>query len=312
MNDPRDTETNEATDGEGSVSPSQKISSEVTSDEYSGVSLHIGLNRVDPAHYDGWDGALNACEFDANDMETLAKSRGFEVSKLLTDEATADAITAVVEDAAARLGPGDIFFVTYSGHGGQVPDKNAEEELDRSDETWLAFDRQIVDDELYALWGKFRPGVRIMVLSDSCHSGSVTRDIDAEVPDPVATRDAAAKESPRYRAMPRDVMIATYRAHAELYDGIQSSTATAPKAEIGATVLLISGCQDDQLSLDGFSNGLFTENLRAVWDDGAWSGSHTAFHEAIRSRMPPRQQPNYTRVGAANDEFEQQDPFMVG
>ena len=54
-------------------------------------------------------------------METLAKSRGFEVSKLLSDEATADAIKAVIEDAASRLGPGDIFFVTYSGHGGQVP-----------------------------------------------------------------------------------------------------------------------------------------------------------------------------------------------
>jgi hypothetical protein len=277
----------------------------------SGLSLHIGLNRVDPAHYDGWNGALNACEFDANDMEALAKSRGFEASKLLTDEATADAITAAIGDAADRLGPGDIFLVTYSGHGGQVPDKNAEEEPDRSDETWVAFDRQIVDDELYALWGKFRPGVRIMVLSDSCHSGSVTRRIEDEVPDPVATRDAAAKESPRHRAMPRDVMIATYRAHQDLYDGIQSSVVTAPKAEIGATALLISGCQDDQLSLDGFSNGLFTENLRAVWADGAWRGSYPAFHEAIRRRMPARQQPNYMRVGAANDEFEQQDPFMV-
>jgi hypothetical protein len=34
-----------------------------------GISLHIGLNRVDPDHYDGWDGALTACEFDAEDME---------------------------------------------------------------------------------------------------------------------------------------------------------------------------------------------------------------------------------------------------
>jgi hypothetical protein len=245
-------------------------------------------------------------------MEALASARGFETTKLLTNQGTADAIAQAIEDAAGRVGPGDIFFVTYSGHGGQVPDRNAEEEPDRSDETWVAFDRQIVDDELYALWGKFQPGVRIMVLSDSCHSGSVTKDIDADVPNPVATRDAAAAESPRYRAMPRDVMIATYRANDDLYDRIQSSVATAPKAEIGATVLLISGCQDDQLSLDGFSNGLFTENLRSVWDDGAWSGSHKAFHEAIRSRMPPRQQPNYTRVGATNDAFEQQGPFTIG
>ena len=138
--------------------------------------------------------------------------------------------------------------------------------------TWLAYDRQIVDDELYALWGKFAPGVRIFVLSDSCHSGTVVKDIDADVPDPVSTRENAAAESPRYRALPRDVMIATYRAHAELYDDIQKRVPGAEQADPDATVLLISGCRDDQLSLDGFSNGLFTENLRAVWDDGAWEG----------------------------------------
>lgn len=276
-----------------------------------GVSLHIGLNRVDPAHYDGWDGALNACEFDANDMEALAKARGFEATKLLNDAATADGIAKAIEDAAGRLTSGDTFLVTYSGHGGQVPDRNAEEEPDRSDETWVAFDRQIVDDELYALWGKFPTGVRVMVISDSCHSGSVVRGIDAEVPDPVATRAAAAEESPRVRAMPRDVMIATYRAHAKLYDDIQTSVRTAPMADIAATVLLISGCQDDQLSLDGFSNGLFTENLRAVWDDGAWHGGHPAFHEAIRSRMPATQQPNYLVVGASDAAFEEQDPFTL-
>src|SRR5829696_9929873 len=183
----------------------------------SGRSLHIGLNRVDPAHYNGWNGALNACEFDANDMETLAKSRGFETSKLLTQEATAGAIIAAIEDAVSGLGPGDIFLCSYSGHGSQVADTN-DDEPDRSDETWVAYDRQIVDDELYALWGRFAPDVRIFVLSDSCHSGTVVRDIEAKVPDPVSTRQKAAAESPRYRALPRDVMIATYRANARLYD----------------------------------------------------------------------------------------------
>ncbi len=278
-----------------------------------GISLHIGLNKVDPTHYDGWDGSLNACELDANDLRQIADDRGFESTILLTAEATADAVVGAIERAARELAPGDLFLLTYSGHGGQVPDRNDEGEEDRSDETWLAHDRQIVDDELYASWAKFQAGVRILVLSDSCHSGTVTRRIEADVPDQVSTREAAAAQSPRFRALPRDVMIATYRAHADLYDGIQEGVATAERADVRATVLLISGCRDDQLSLDGFSNGLFTENLLAVWENGSWAGGgHPQFHEAIRSRMPDRQQPNYTQVGSPNPDFEQQTPFTIG
>ena len=33
-----------------------------------GISLHIGLNRVDPIHYAGWKGELVACENDAHDI----------------------------------------------------------------------------------------------------------------------------------------------------------------------------------------------------------------------------------------------------
>ena len=42
-----------------------------------GSSLHIGLNSVDPQHYEGWSGPLNACEADANDMVDLANTRSF-------------------------------------------------------------------------------------------------------------------------------------------------------------------------------------------------------------------------------------------
>jgi hypothetical protein len=132
------------------------------------------------------------------------------------------------------------------------------------------------------------------------------------VPDAVKTRENAAAQSPRFRAMPLDVMVKTYRANAALYDGIQKQV-PEPDGEPGATILLISGCQDDQLSLDGFSNGLFTENLRAVWTDGAWSGGgYAAFRDEIVARMPADQQPQYSRVGAANDGFEQQKPFTIG
>ena len=279
-----------------------------------GRSIHIGLNSVDPDHYDGWDGALTACEFDANDMQKLAESRGFQSSKLLTQEATADAVTAEIEKAAQELSSGDFLFLTYSGHGGQVPDKNGEGEADRSDETWVLYDRELVDDELYALWAKFKPGVRIFVLSDSCHSGTVLRKFDDEkpVPNVMAKRETADALSPRRRALPLDVQVNTYRAHQDEYDAIQKSVPSSSAANVEATALLISGCQDEQTSQDGVANGLFTGTLLEVWDGGSWSGNYRTFYEAIIAKMPDDQQPNYMTVGAANADFEGQDPLKLG
>jgi len=44
------------------------------------------------------------------------------------------------------------------------------------------------------------------------------------------------------------------------------------KANIKASVLLISGCQDNQLSQDGAFNGLFTGTLKKVWNGGIFKG----------------------------------------
>lgn len=141
-----------------------------------GISLHIGLNKVNPVHYDGWDGELNACEADAKDMEALAEAQGFESRTiLLTKNATRSAVAKEITDAGKKLSKGDIFFLTYSGHGGQLPDKNGDEKRDHKDESWVLYDAELVDDELYHMYSQFAEGVRIMVLSDSCHSGTVTK-----------------------------------------------------------------------------------------------------------------------------------------
>ena len=47
-------------------------------------ALHIGLNSVDPAAYDGWSGDLTACEFDANDMKKICQAAGMTTTSLLT------------------------------------------------------------------------------------------------------------------------------------------------------------------------------------------------------------------------------------
>jgi hypothetical protein len=253
-------------------------------------------------HYEGWDGALAACVADAKDMFALAKKCGFKATPpLLNDKATVAAVTNALTSAAKTLVKDDILLVTYSGHGGQVNDLNGDEEGDNLDETWVLFDRQFVDDELYDVWSLFKPGVRILVLSDSCHSGTVSR----------AAPPPFIEGGPRRRAMPRTVGIAVERAHKSVYRAIQEKHPGSEAAKVRATVLLISGCMDSQFSMDGDRNGAFTERLKKVWNGGKFAGSYKKFRDTIRAGMPNTQCPNYSVVGAANRAFEGQKPFTV-
>jgi hypothetical protein len=139
-----------------------------------GLSLHIGLNNVNDAAYGFHVPPLSGCVNDANDMQDIARSKGFRNRQLLNEAATSTAVIDAIQTAAAQLAAGDILWISYSGHGSQVPDPL---EDDRLSETWVLWDRQLIDNELYALWGRFQPGVRVMVISDSCHSGTVTREL---------------------------------------------------------------------------------------------------------------------------------------
>src|SRR5688572_27598621 len=101
-----------------------------------GLSLHVGLNKVDPAKYGGWDGELVACENDANDMARLAREAGFDDTTLLTPDGTVENVTAELRKAGKKLKSGDILLFTYSGHGGQVPNTvGSDDEPDDFDET---------------------------------------------------------------------------------------------------------------------------------------------------------------------------------
>lgn len=279
-----------------------------------GISIHIGLNKVDPNHYNGWNGLLLACEADANDMRAIAEEQDFAPSTLLTAEATAHAVTHALADAAGALRSGDSLLVTYSGHGGQVPDTQSDEGADARDETWVLYDRELIDDELYALWGAFKRGVRIFVLSDSCHSGTMTRqarDAYGGLADSPVTRGFDFGATPRFRNLPPDVEEVTYTKHRDLYDGIQRAFPKGDLAKPDASIVLISGCQDNQLSQDGDRNGLFTQRLREVWNEGGFRGEFRRFHREIEALMPPWQTPNYVWIGRRSTAFERSRPFTL-
>jgi hypothetical protein len=285
-----------------------------------GVSLHIGLNHVDPAHYGGWDGQLRACVNDATCMHDLAATLGYEANMLLDEAATAANVRDAIAKVAGSLGAGDTFLLTYAGHGGQVPDIDGDEartdtgeigeRQDAYDETWLLFDRMLIDDELYELFGRFAAGTRVVVLSDSCHSGTVTREPR------VGVEDAGADAEWVSRRAPMAVEDRTYAANKALYDAIQRETPARDSASIAAGVVLISGCQDDQTSGDGRRNGRFTGTLLRVWGPGEpldgnsaasspFAGNLHDLWSKIKQQMPAEQVPNYYLFGAADADLDE-------
>src|SRR5262249_19566949 len=83
------------------------------------------------------------------------------------------------------------------------------------------------------------------------------------------------------------------------------------RTDIGATVILISGCQDNQTSADGDTNGLFTEKLLQIWDDGNFTGTLPQFHKGILTLMPSNQTPNYLEVGTHDETFTNSRPLRI-
>lgn len=272
-----------------------------------GRSLHIALNRVDPAAYGGWSGDLMACEADAADMRAICRKSGIATTSLLTKKATSKAVLAALDKAAAELVAGDLFVVTYSGHGGQIPDKNADEASDGLDETWVLYDRQVLDDELYQRWARFAPGVRIVVLSDSCHSGSVVKAQLEAGANPAVLADVFSGG----RFMPLEANQRDNAEREELYDEVRAGTPAEGAVPLRARVLLLSGCQDNQTSMDGPENGAFTGALLRVWRNGAYKGGYRRFFTTIKTTMPPWQSPNYLALNDPKRLFNAERPFTV-
>ncbi len=164
----------------------------------------IGVNRY---RIPGAD--LRGCVPDVKNMSSLLQRKyGFDAGdiSMLTDfDATKKAIEEAITGLISGGQSGDVLLVHFSGHGSNVPDDNGDE-ADNRDEilcpTDLDWYDPLRDDWLRSVFDGLRDGVSLTVITDSCHSGTVTRAI--EPPDaPLIERylpspwDLAAVESGR-------------------------------------------------------------------------------------------------------------------
>jgi hypothetical protein len=273
-----------------------------------GISLHVGVNRPDPKLFLATR-PLRACENDAHAMERLARTQGFATRWILTGEAaTEPRVKEKIREAAGLVGGDGLFLLTYSGHGSRVADQNGDEG-DGYDETWCLFDGELVDDDLFRLWGEFPRGARIVVLSDSCHSGTVIR--TGERKEDAAPRDRrATMRGPVLRGgQPREMPSA--RCHPP---GLGRCLADGTKVDVGASVILLSAALDGQTAADGPRHGAFTQALLDAWKGGVFRGTYGELQACIYQRVKRSrytQDPYLDRAGVRWDDFEAQRPFTV-
>ena len=142
-------------------------------------------------------------------------------------------------------------------------------------------------------------GVRIVVVLDSCFSGGGIT---------VAPTGKPIKE------IPPDVQARVLQGAAWAKGIVSFQTPTANPPATKAAVILLSACGASETTAEGLRNGVFTEKLLEVWNNGAFPGTYQVFREeiqrALRNGRPPwTQSPVLVPVGSAGGSLKGARPF---
>jgi hypothetical protein len=145
------------------------------------AALVIGIDnysRINPLQ-----GAVN----DARDIADALKGLGVRKLRLFVDgEAERSRIIAAWRQLIAETSPDSTLVLTFAGHGAQQPERVPGSEVDGLDEFLVLADfaprgpgtaQRLTDDEIAVLFKEAAPR-RVIFVSDSCHSGTMTRAFD--------------------------------------------------------------------------------------------------------------------------------------
>lgn len=260
--------------------------------------LIIGINRYDAVpvttesravettrKISNLGGAVN----DAVAMRTLLTSRfGFreEHVPLLTDgDATRDGIVAAINRLLAESERGDVVVFYYAGHGSQRRNSLSPEpsKLDQTivvaDANLGAFDLR--DKELARLFNPFvDKGVEVVMIFDSCHSGSIMRGGLSEVTERWSAIDERDAADPGEASLPE---------------------------ERGA--LVISAAQDYQSALErqgpnGEPRGVFTSALIETLNAAPPGEAAASVFRRMKARMQMDGLPQEPVLAGADDRLQ--------
>jgi hypothetical protein len=260
-------------------------------------ALCIGINNYPGTHMD-----LQGCVNDATDWATTLSGRGFAVTTLLNDLATKAAMMAAMSNLISKAAKNDSLVITFSGHGTYQPDTDGDE-VDGLDEALCPYDLQtngaaLTDDEIKGLFATRKPGVRILLIADSCHSGTVTRAARAE-PD----SDTRPRFMPMGNWLP-DKLLPKNRA-GKPASSVVAPVGTSPLQSAFSRVLgdlLLSGCKEGpnnfsyDARINGRYNGAFTYYALKTLKTLKPEATYADWHKAIVKYLPSASYPQVPQI----------------
>ncbi len=252
-------------------------------------ALLIGINEYHPnsgvTPLDGCVNDVKAVEsFLKKHYDDLLPSRG--IKKLLNEKATrTNIIKAFQSHLIKKAQPGDTVLFHYSGHGSFNESLDLFKQFDGAvdgkvqDETFVCYDSRLeghydlADKEIAVLLSRINKGVDIVAIADSCHSGSITRDVVKPLLKTRFFRGRSGERALSSYLLKKD----------DFYADMLAATGkiTIPNSKH----LLLSGCGRGEESLETFDKrGLFTTTLlRNLAENHDISYSH--LFEAVREEV---------------------------
>ncbi|OAD22616.1 peptidase C14 caspase catalytic subunit p20, partial [Candidatus Thiomargarita nelsonii] len=149
-----------------------------------GYALLIGIQDY-PEKLGALYGPHNDIALIKNVIQEILDIQDIEVLK----DATHTQIEKGIKNLSNNIGNDDFVYIHYSGHGSHYPNRNPEQDIEISDydQTWIPSkaragelagidDFDILDDEINDwLQPLFNKTQHVIIVSDSCHSGTATR-----------------------------------------------------------------------------------------------------------------------------------------
>lgn len=221
---------------------------------YRPTAVHFGIDD-----YRGTQNDLSVCVADANALADLFHGRIYTNGRV-TSQLFLTAVGLLVQAVPAWRGPTDYGILTYSGHGTYLPDDNRDEPDGRDECLVMANLEPLRDDAVRRALAPRKPEARLILITDSCFSGTVFRLLQ-QPGDPH-----------RVRFMPPG-NLGQSRPHLRAQ--------ASPKQPPLAGVVHISACSDFEFAYEGEGNGVLTGALVEAYDRNLTIGGWFAAAEKI-------------------------------